>query len=84
VSIERLGLTRGEKVRFKRVDRDRWQDGTAIGLERDGSLHVADGNGAARAVPLELVLVRGRGSRGARRWEPLLVRAQRTEQLSLF
>jgi hypothetical protein len=84
VSIERLGIVAGEKVRFKRLDRDRWQDGTAVGLQRDGSLAISDRDGAARAVPLEAVLVRAKGARGANRWEPLLVRARRTEQLSLF
>jgi hypothetical protein len=84
VSIERLGIVAGEKVRFKRLDRDRWQDGTAVGLQRDGSLSICDRDGAARAVPLESVLVRGKGARGAKLWEPLLVRASRTQQLSLF
>ena len=84
LEIERLGLHLGEKIRFLRVDRSRWQDGTVTGVERDGSLAVRDQKGAARAVPLDQVLVRAVGSRGARRWEPLLDRAARTEQLELF
>src|SRR5688500_9983580 len=84
LEVERLGLRVGERVRFLRVDRSRWQDGTVAGVERDGSLAVRDGKGASRAVLLEHVLVRGEGARGAPRWEPLLGRAARTEQLELF
>jgi len=84
VTIERLGLRAGEPVRFRRADRARWQDGIAVGLERDGSLSIRDANGASRAVPLDAVLVRVAGRRGGRHWEPLLDRAARTEQLDLF
>ena len=82
MGIQRLGLEPGEKIRFRRPDRSRWQDGVATGLERDGSLAVADRDGAHRAVPIELVLVQAPGRRG--RWEPLLERAARTVQLQLF
>ena len=80
MGIQRLGLEPGEPVRFRRPDRVRWQDGVAVGLERDGSLAVTDRDGASRAIPIELVLVRAR--RG--KWEPLLERASRTVQLQLF
>jgi hypothetical protein len=84
IEVERLGLRLGEAVRFRRVDRSRWQDGVVVGVERDGSLGVRDRSGASRAVPLGDVLVRRSGPRGARAWEPLLERAARTEQLPLF
>lgn len=84
LELERLALRRGEKIRFLRADRARWQDGAVAGVERDGSLSVRDAKGASRAVPLEHVLVVAAGSRGGRRWEPLLDRAARTEQLELF
>ena len=80
MGIQRFGLEPGESVRFRRPDRSRWQDGVAVGVERDGSLAVADRDGSHRAVPLELVLVR----RGRRAWEPLVDRAARTVQLQLF
>ncbi|HUP84441.1 MAG TPA: hypothetical protein VM143_02130 [Acidimicrobiales bacterium] len=83
MGIQRLGLEPGEAVRFRRPDRGRWQDGVATGIERDGSLAVSDRDGAHRAVPVELVLVKARG-RGRGRWEPLLERAARTVQLHLF
>ena len=67
-------------MRFRRPDRSRWQDGIATGIERDGSLSIADRDGAHRAIPIELVLVKAK--RG--RWEPLLERASRTVQLQLF
>lgn len=85
MGIQRLGLEAGEHVRFRRLDRSRWQEGVATGLERDGSLAVADREGAHRAVPVELVLVRAPGgTKRSPRWEPLLVRAARTTQLQLF
>jgi hypothetical protein len=80
VGIQRFGLEPGEAVRFRRPDRSRWQDGIATGVERDGSLAVSDRDGAHRAIPVELVLVR----RGRRGWEPLVDRAARTVQLQLF
>lgn len=80
MGIQRFGLEPGEEVRFRRPDRSRWQDGVATGVERDGSLAIADRDGAHRAIPVELVLVR----RGRRAWEPLVERAARTVQLSLF
>lgn len=84
LEVERLGLRVGEPVRFLRVDRSRWQDGVVRGVERDGSLSITDGAGACRAVALNHIVVRGEGRRGGRRWEPLLDRAARTEQLELF
>lgn len=80
MGIQRFGLEPGEPVRFRRPDRSRWQDGVATGVERDGSLAIADRDGGHRAIPVELVLVR----KGRRGWEPLVDRAARTVQLSLF
>ena len=80
MGIQRFGLEPGEAVRFRRPDRSRWQEGVATGVERDGSLAVADREGSHRAIPVELVLVR----KGRRGWEPLVERAARTVQLPLF
>ena len=82
--LELLGLGAGERVRFKRVDRRRWQDGVVIGVERDGSLAVRDPDGAFRAIPLDRVEVRVGSRRGRPRWELLVDRLARTEQLRLF
>lgn len=79
-ALETLGLVPGEQVRFRRSDRARWQVGVVACVERDGSLRVTDGNGAARTVPLAWVQVQGR--RPAQ-WEPLADRAQRPSQLHL-
>ena len=84
LELERLALRVGEKIRFLRVDRSRWQDGVVAGVERDGSLAVRDAKGASRSVLLEHVMVRTEGARGGMHWEPLLDRAARTEQLELF
>lgn len=82
--LARLGLARGEQVRFRRSDTQRWSHAHLVGLERDGSLSLRDAKGAARAIPLELVEVATLGPRGARTWEPVTDRAARTEQLRLL
>ena len=82
MGLQRFGLEPGETIRFRRPDKARWQDGVATGVERDGSIAVADRDGAHRAVPVEDVLVRGRRRNS---WEPLVDRATRTAtQLQLF
>lgn len=83
MSLEELGLRRGDQVRFRRKAEGRWLLGVAVGREKDGSLSVRDAKGAARAIPVELVEVRTRGRRGAFTWEPLTERAARTEQMDL-
>ena len=84
LELLRLGLRPGEAVRFKRPDRSRWQSGRATGVEKDGSLAITDAKGASRAVPLQHVEVQLVTARGAKRWEPLIDRASRTEQLRLL
>jgi hypothetical protein len=84
MSLEELGISAGDRVRFRRNPEGRWHEGTAVKRERDGSLGVYDKKGASRAIPLELVEVKGAGPRGAAKWEPLLERAARTEQLKLI
>lgn len=83
-SVEALGLARGEPVRFRRADRARWQSGTVTRRERDGSIGIVDGRGAAYAIPVERVEVRAEGPRGGEGWEPLADRAARTEQMRLL
>ena len=84
IELEQLGIRAGDRVRFRRKPEGRWHEGVAIRRERDGSLGVRDGKGASRAIPLEFVEVKGEGPRGAARWEPLLERAARVEQLRLM
>ena len=84
MSLAQLGLRAGEIVRFQRPDRSRWQPGTVRRRERDGSIRLVDGNGATRAVTVDLIEVRRDGPRGAKEWEPLAVRAARAEQLDLL
>jgi hypothetical protein len=74
----------GERLRFRRRPGAHWQAGVALGRETDGSLRLRDDQGATRTIPLGLVEVTGRGSRGAPVWEPASARAARTEQLHLF
>jgi hypothetical protein len=62
----------------------RWRTGKVTRRERDGSVGVTDGRGLARSLPVERLEVSGTGPRGARVWEPLIVRASRTEQLRLL
>jgi hypothetical protein len=71
-------------VRFRRAGGNRWRPAVVERVEKDGSLGLRDPKGAARAIPLEQVEVEAVGPRGARTWEPVLVRAGRTEQIALF
>jgi hypothetical protein len=79
-----LGLSPGEQVRFRRDPSGRWQEAHVTRRERDGSVGLTDRRGAARAMPVELIEVRCMGPRGGASWEPLTVRASRTEQLRLL
>jgi hypothetical protein len=84
VNLQDIGLRGGERVRYRRRADKRWQEGTAEGVERDGSLALRDGKGASRAIPIERVEVRTTGPRGGWVWESLAERAARAEQLDLF
>ncbi len=82
--LAELGLRKGEAVRFRRRDTERWKPATVKRREKDGSVGLHDDQGAARSIPIELVEVRASGPRGAKTWEPLSARAARTEQLRLL
>lgn len=83
-TLVEVGLHRGDVVRFRRRPSARWEEATVERRERDGSIGVRDGRGAARAFAIERLEVRTSGPRGARTWEPLGDRATREEQLDLF
>ncbi len=83
-SLIDVGLREGDTVRFRPRPGARWQEATVERRERDGSVGVRDGRGASRALTLDRLEVRTRGPRGARTWEPVHERAERTEQLDLF
>ena len=82
--LTEIGLALGEKVRFRRADRTRWQDGVILRREKDGSVGLRDADGRIRAVAIDQVEVRCRGPRGGPSWEPLADRAGRIEQLKLL
>jgi len=79
-----LGLSRGDRVRFRRLDTQRWKEAVITGLERDGSIGLADTKGAARAIAVELIEVRVAGPRGGVTWVPLAEWIRRSEQLRLL
>ncbi|HYI63090.1 MAG TPA: hypothetical protein VEW93_14960 [Acidimicrobiales bacterium] len=83
-SLLEVGLHAGDVVRFRPQPQARWQEATVERRERDGSVGVRDGRGAARALGLHRLEVRAVGPRGARTWEPVTERAAREEQLDLF
>jgi hypothetical protein len=86
-ALAAIGLQAGEAVRFRRVDRARWQPGVVSRLERDGSVGVTDSNGGAQAVTMANLQVQLRSRRRAGatvRWEPLADRLARAEQLTLL
>lgn len=84
LALRALGLEAGQTVRFRRRAGERWHEGVATRVEKDGSVGLVDGKGAARAIPVDRVEVCRPGPRGAVRWEPLADVAGRDEQLGLF
>jgi hypothetical protein len=79
-----LGLRAGEAVRWRGTEGGRWQLGTVTRRERDGSVGVSDDRGRARSLAVDRLEVGCAGPRGARRWESLVERAGRNEQLRLL
>lgn len=79
-----VGLRVGDRVRWQRTAGGSWQEGRVERRERDGSIGVRDGRGAARALPLDRLEVRATGPRGGTVWEPVAERARRHEQLGLW
>ena len=79
-----LGLRPGDRVRFRRRDGGTWQEALVERRERDGSIGVRDARGAARAIAVERLEVRGTGPRGGVTWEPVAARAERDEQLGMW
>ncbi|HET9692469.1 MAG TPA: hypothetical protein VFP61_15060 [Acidimicrobiales bacterium] len=82
--LDLLGLRPGEAVRWQARDGGRWHAGTVTRREVDGSIGVVDARGGARSLPVERLQVRRSGPRGGAGWEPLAVRAGRSEQLCLL
>jgi hypothetical protein len=83
-ALRLLGVSPGERVRFRRQGAGRWSIGIVVRRERDGSIGLTGPNGAARAIPIERIEVGCTGPRGAQSWEPLTIRASRSEQLRLL
>lgn len=79
-----VGLRPGDTVRFRRGEAGTWREARVERRERDGSIGVRDERGAARAIPVDRLQVRGTGPRGGVVWEPLRERAARDEQLGLL
>jgi hypothetical protein len=83
-ALARLGLRRGEPVRFRRRDRGRWVVGRVEGIEADGSVTLRDPDGAARSLRPERLEIRRPGSRGRLRWRTVPEVVVTWEQLELF
>ncbi len=83
-NLAELGLSPGDRVRFRRREAERWKDAVVTGVERDGSVGLADRKGAARAIGIANIEVRVAGPRGGMTWVPLAEWAQRSEQLRLL
>ena len=82
--LAELGLSRGDRVRFRRRDGERWKEAVVERREKDGGVGLRDAKGAARAIAIGQIEVRDRGPRGGVTWEPLAERAARTEQMKLL
>ncbi len=82
--LAELGIEPGDQVRFRLRVNERWNPAVVECRERDGSVRLRDAKGAARAIPVDKVEVKTTGPRGGPSWEPLQVRAARSEQLRLM
>jgi hypothetical protein len=82
--LAELGLKRGDRVRFRRRDTERWKEAVVERREKDGGVGLRDAKGAARSMAVDRIEVRGRGPRGGVSWEPLTEVAARTEQMKLL
>ena len=74
----------GDRVRFRATEGGAWKEARVERRERDGSVGVRDDRGAARAIPVERLEVRGTGPRGGAIWEAVADRAERDEQLGIW
>ncbi len=72
--LSELGLEPGQAVRFRRRRNERWKDAVVVRRERDGSIGLRDGKGAARSIPISCIEVPAAGRRGGAVWEPLTTR----------
>ena len=79
-----LGLRVGEPVRWRRHDGGHWQEGTVIGLERDGSIAVRDADGAWRSLVADRLEARRPNPRGRLRWQVVADAAAAPAQLTLW
>jgi hypothetical protein len=79
-----IGLRPGDRVRFRRSEGGTWTEAIVERRERDGSVAVRDDRGAARAIAVERLQVRGAGPRGGAIWEAVADRAERDEQLGIW
>lgn len=82
--LARVGLRRGEQVRFRRNDAGRWTHGRIGSLAADGSITLHDANGAARSLRPERLEVRRPGRRGRLAWHNVTDVAVTWEQLCLW
>jgi len=71
-SLDEVGLSQGDTVRFRRSAARRWREGTVSRREPDGSVGVRDAEGRSRALRPELLELRTAGPRGGVRWVPVV------------
>jgi hypothetical protein len=85
--LRRLGLHRGEPIRFRRHHaggHGRWIVGKVAGIAADGSITLHDPDGAARSLRPEQLEVRRPGARGRPHWVSVTDVCVTWEQLSLW
>jgi hypothetical protein len=86
--LERLGLRKGEVIRFRRTSTTggagRWVEGRMWGISADGSIKLYDPDGSARNLRPDAVEVRRPGTKGRLRWQLVSDVAITWEQLALW
>ncbi len=82
--LARVGLRKGEAVRFRRSDAGRWSQGRIASVAVDGSITLHDANGSARSLRPERLEVRRPSGRGRLAWHNVADVAVTWEQLCLW
>lgn len=69
--LDRLGVSVGTQVRFRRREEEHWIVGTVRADFKDGSVTIVDKDGRWCSIMPEKIQIAHKGPRGGRFWRPL-------------